>query len=169
MDGRWTGRDIIDASYSAIVFVNNRSLDNIDILGAFSTLNTREGVIVIITTARSVRGLTRVARTAPKTAPVVSKIRDSEYGDCTKEQHSKLHKAYSDFCKSNECSCKKSFVDCCEKVKRRLSNAQECYKRRKKLNDICFKGGQGTAVDELEKAKQAINTCRAKYKAFKCK
>jgi len=168
-DGRWTGRDIIDTTYSEMTFVNNRSLDKIDILGAFSTLSTREGVIVVITTTRRVKGVTRVARAAANAASAISQSSDSEYGDCTKEQHSRLHKDYSSFCKKNPHSCKNSFVDCCEKVKRRLANAKECHRRRKKLNDICFKGGGGTALEEVRSAKRAINTCMDKYKLYKCK
>lgn len=163
------GRDIIDASYSETLFVNNRCSDKIDILGAFSSLYTKGGAIFLISAARSVRGLPRVTRTAPHPVSVTTEPSQSKYGDCTKEQHSKLHDDYSRFCKDNPFSCKKSFVNCCEKVKKRLANATECHKRRKKFNDICFKGGRGSAFDEVKKAEQAINTCMEKYKLYKCK
>ena len=130
---------------------------------------TAEGVIVVITTTRRVKGVTRAARAAANAVSAISQPSDSKYGDCTKEQHSRLHKDYSSFCKENPHSCKDSFVNCCEKVKIRLANAKECHRRRKKLNDICFKGGGGTALEEVRRAERAINTCMKKYKLYKCK
>ena len=107
---------------------------------------------------RSQRVVAHVASDA-KSRPLTRTTSRSKYGDCTKEQHSRLHKDYSSFCKENPHSCKDSFVNCCEKVKIRLANAKECHRRRKKLNDICFKGGGGTALEEVRRAERAINTC----------
>lgn len=96
-----------------------------------------------------------IAIAAPSSANPPNEL---PYGDCTKEQHSRLNAAVSEACKSGNLR-KCVAADSCDALLRKVQNYASCLEARKAIMQICFRGGNRNHWDAVEQYTNGLSTC----------
>ena len=81
------------------------------------------------------------------------------YGDCSKEQHSLLHKAVGRACKSSG-TMRCDSGDDCTTIKAKMAKFDACIAARQELNDTCFGGQSDSQNHEIGNCQTGKQNCQ---------
>lgn len=84
--------------------------------------------------------------------------RERPYGDCTKEQHSRLNAAVSEACKTGDMRACTSH-DSCEQLLAKVTGFHGCIEARQAIMRICYKGGDDDHLRTVDQLMNGLRNC----------
>src|SRR5689334_2392769 len=96
-----------------------------------------------------------IAIAAPSSA---NPPKESRYGDCTKEQHSRLNAAVSEACKTGDMrACTSN--DSCEQLLAKITGFYRCIEARQAIMRVCYKGGDDEHLRTVNQLMNGLRNC----------